>query len=151
VQQVLPQVFPAMVNSSVWWAAEHPDTLSIGAVEFRPYVPAEAVLAQCDWALCHGGQNTIIQALRREVPLLIFPGAIFERRFNAQKVRAVGAGLMGEVNEFTVDWLRTALTQQAECACHAAQLGARIRSYGGAPAAVMAIENWWKAKKQTHA
>jgi UDP:flavonoid glycosyltransferase YjiC (YdhE family) len=77
-----------------------------------------------------------------DVPLLIFPGAIFERRYNAQKVTQAGAGRMGEVNEFTVEWLRTSLERQSEYATGAKALGKCIRSYGGAAAAVEAIEQW---------
>jgi UDP:flavonoid glycosyltransferase YjiC (YdhE family) len=76
------------------------------------------------------------------VPLLIFPGAIFERRYNAQKVEQAGAGLIGEVNQFTVEWLQATLERHSECLPQAATLGERIRSYGGAAAAVEAIEKW---------
>ena len=116
----------------------------IGAVSFYPYVPANELLPQCDWTICHGGQNTIIQSLVHDVPLLIFPGAIFERRYNAQKVEQAGAGQMGEVSEFTVEWLRVSLERQPEYATGAIALGKRIRSYGGATAAVEAIEKWGK-------
>jgi UDP:flavonoid glycosyltransferase YjiC (YdhE family) len=33
---------------------------------------------------CRGGPNAIIQSLASSVPLIIFPGSIFERRFNAE-------------------------------------------------------------------
>ena len=143
LREVLPQVFPADGTLACLVGAqsiERPQRL--GAVEFRPYVPAEAVLSRADWTICHGGQNTIIQSLRRGVPLIIFPGAIFERRFNAQKVQEAGAGLMGETNNFVVGWLRAALEKQAQCASNAALLGERIRSYGGALAALEAIASW---------
>ncbi|MHB0875477.1 MAG: glycosyltransferase [Anaerolineae bacterium] len=147
MRQVLPRVFPVDgehtclvgVQGITW-------TERIGAVQFSPYVPAEAVLPHCDWTICHGGQNTIAQSLRRDVPLIAFPGAIFERRFNARKVQDAGAGLMGESDQFTEEWLRAALARQAECAAEAARLGARIRSYGGAAAAVAAIEAWRPAR-----
>jgi UDP:flavonoid glycosyltransferase YjiC (YdhE family) len=112
------------------------------AVDFRPYVPAELVLPQCDWTICHGGQNTITQSLVHNVPLLIFPGPIFERRYNAKKVEEAGAGRMGEITDFTAEWLITAFEKRSECVHEAAVLGASIRSYGGAPAAVEAISNW---------
>jgi UDP:flavonoid glycosyltransferase YjiC (YdhE family) len=116
----------------------------IGAVEFHPYVSAADYLPFCDWTICHGGQNTIIQSLVNDVPLLIFPGPIFERRFNARKIQATGAGLMGEVDEFTPEWIKAALEKQATCAERATWLGEKIRSYGGAIAAVEAMEQWSK-------
>ena len=143
LQDVLPQVFPSNGDRVCLVGAQSIDKpYRLGAVEFLPYVPADVVLPLCDWTICQGGQNTIIQSLIYGVPLLIFPGPIFERRYNARKVEEAGAGLMGEVNEFTVQWLRASLEQQAECAFQAAALGERIRSYGGASAAVKAIRQW---------
>ncbi len=141
LREVLPQVFPAEGRTTCLVGAQSIERVErIGAVEFRPYLPAEALLPYCDWTICHGGQNTIIQSLRQGVPLLIFPGPIFERRFNARKVQEAGAGVMGELNEFTTEWLCAAFKKQAACASRAKTLGERIRSYGGARAAVDAIE-----------
>lgn len=143
LRKVLPEVFPAdgdrvcLVGSQ---SIDEPER--VGAVEFLPYVPAESILPHADWTLCHGGLNTIIQSLRAGVPLIIFPGAVFERRFNARKVAEAGAGLFGESNQFTVEWLRGAFDQQARCSAWADRLGERIKSYGGAEAAIDAIENW---------
>ncbi len=78
--------------------------------------------------------------------LLIFPGPIFERRFNARKIQAAGLGLMGEANEFTLEWIHAALAEQTTCAEKATQLGMIIRSYGGAIAAVEAIEQWLRRR-----
>jgi hypothetical protein len=141
LKTVLPQIFPADGNIICLVGAQSVETeFKLGGVSFQPYVPAEAILPVCDWIICHGGQNTIIQSLRSGVPLLIFPGAIFERRFNARKVVENGAGLMGESNEFTVDWLKHAMKHREECAAHAHCLGERIDSFGGAHEAVQAIE-----------
>jgi UDP:flavonoid glycosyltransferase YjiC (YdhE family) len=143
VQKVLPQVFPRSSKlGCVVGGQSIEKPFRTGAVEFHPYVPADELLPQCDWTICHGGQNTIIQSLMHDVSLLIFPGAIFERRYNAHKVEQARAGRMGEVNQFTAEWLRASLERQAECATGAAVLGERIRSYGGAAAAVEAIERW---------
>jgi hypothetical protein len=57
-------------------------------------------------------------------------------------VEQAGAGLMGETDQFTVQWLQAALKRQPECTAQARVLGERIRSYGGAAAAVEAIEKW---------
>jgi hypothetical protein len=142
VQKVLPRVFEGSDMNCIVGGQSVGKPFRLGAVEFHPYVPADELLPQCDWTICHGGQNTVIQSLVHDVPLLIFPGAIFERRYNAQKVEEVKAGRMGEVNEFTVEWLRASLKRQAEYATGAKAIGKRIRSYGGAAAAVEAIEKW---------
>ena len=143
LQDVLPHVFAPGGDRICLVGAQSIDSpYRLGAVQFRPYVPADAVLPHCDWTICHGGQNTIIQSLLHGVPLLVFPGPIFERRYNARKVEEAGVGLMGEVNEFTAQWLCAAFERQAECAFHAEALGQRIRSYGGPAAAVEALQGW---------
>jgi UDP:flavonoid glycosyltransferase YjiC (YdhE family) len=140
LRKVLPQAFPAgskticLVGSQGKSAPE-----VIGNVNFMPYIDAQAVLPHCDWTLCHGGQNTIIQSLMNSVPLMIFPGSSYERRFNAGKVQSAGAGWMGEEDEFNLEWLRASLASYPICVPQAARLGHVIRSYGGASAAVDAI------------
>ncbi len=143
LERVLPQVFPAGSERTCIVASQGIKTVRRqGAVEFWPYVDAESLLPHCDWTLCHGGQNTIAQSLRHGVPLIVFPGPIFERRFNAERVRDCGAGLMGEREHFTPEWLSAALARRDEFAAPAAALGARIESYGGAAKAVSMITNW---------
>lgn len=143
LQSVLPTVFPTHGDRVCLVGAQSiSHSYQLQAVDFRPYVPAELVLPQCDWTICHGGQNTIIQSLVHDVSLLIFPGPIFERRYNAKKVEEAGAGRMGELTDCNSGWLRTSLEKHSDYAQQAAILGARIRSYGRAPAAVEAISNW---------
>jgi UDP:flavonoid glycosyltransferase YjiC (YdhE family) len=140
LRKVLPQAFPADSKTICLVGGQgitHSET--IGNVQFMPYVDARAILPHCDWTLCHGGQNTIIQSLMNGVPLMIFPGPIFERRFNAGKVQSAGAGWMGEVDEFNLEWLRASLASYPICVPQAARLGHVIHSYGGAAAAVDAI------------
>ena len=143
IRQILPKVFAKDGNLRCLVGAQSiTKTERLGAVELHPYIPAQSVLRHCDWTICHGGQNTIIQSLRADVPLIIFPGPIFERRYNAQKVADAGAGLMGELADFNPSWLAAALARQTECADHAAALGTQIRSYGGPPDAVETMAAW---------
>ena len=147
MQKVLPQVFPVDGKYICLVGAQSVKSVEqIGAVEFHPYVPAVDILPFCEWTICHGGQNTIIQSLVNHVPLLIFPGPIFERRFNARKIQAAGAGLMGEANQFTPEWIRAALETRSASA-QAKELGEKICSYGGATAAVGAMEQWLRRQR----
>lgn len=149
VQRVLPQVFPVRGKYICLVGAQNVSRKErIGAVEFCPYVPAAQIMSYCDWTICHGGQNTIIQSLVNNVPLIIFPGPIFERRFNARKIQAAGADRMGETNEFTPEWIHAALETQIACAERARKLGGKICSYGGAIAAVGAMEKWSRQKSE---
>jgi hypothetical protein len=50
--------------------------------------------------------------LQNFVPLLLFPGPIFEQRYYSQKVVHAGAGEMGEENEFIHSWFQLAFPHQ---------------------------------------
>jgi UDP:flavonoid glycosyltransferase YjiC (YdhE family) len=142
LRNVLPQVFKGgegircIVGVPSLTANEQ-----IAGVEFRPNVYADRLLPQCDWTICHGGQNTVIQSLSHGVPLLIFPGPLFERRFHARKIQEVGAGRFGEVYHFSPRWLAEALQVNSDVVAVANTLRERICSYGGAKAAVEELEN----------
>jgi UDP:flavonoid glycosyltransferase YjiC (YdhE family) len=143
LRKVLPQAFPTESKTTCLVGSQsisRPET--IGNVQFQPYINAQGVLPHCDWTLCHGGQNTVIQSLMNSVPLMIFPGSIFERRYNANKVQAAGAGWIGELDEFNLEWLHASLASYPICVPQAARLGHVIRSYGGASAAVDAIARY---------
>lgn len=103
-----------------------------GHLHLLTYVDVPTLLPHAEWTICHGGQNTIIESLLYGVPLLLFPGPIFERRFNARKVAQAGAGFMGEREDFTVGWLTASMKAQRQARAAAERLGDRIRSYKGA-------------------
>jgi UDP:flavonoid glycosyltransferase YjiC (YdhE family) len=113
----------------------------IGAVEFRPYVPAADILPAADWTICHGGQNTIAQSLLHNVPLLMFPGLIFERRYNAAKTQPAGAGQLCELSDFTPDRLRALLGQRDRYITGAAALGQALRASSGPGGAIDVLEH----------
>jgi UDP:flavonoid glycosyltransferase YjiC (YdhE family) len=142
-RQILPRVFPVSGQLCCLVGAQSIEkTTIIEGVEFRPYVPVEALVPYCDWTLCHSGQNTIIQSLRSAVPLLLFPGPIFERRYNACKVVEAKAGLMGELNQFTSGWFEHAFSQHNQATENASGLAQRIQAYKGASAVITALEKW---------
>lgn len=143
LRKVLPSLIPPGDARTIIVGGAGPLSLErMGAVEFRDYVSADALLPHCDWTICHGGQNTIIQSLLHGVPLLVFPGPIFERRYNAQKVQECGAGMMGELPDFTPQWLLPRLEQKDRFSTQARRLGEQISTYGGAQQAVEAIASW---------
>ncbi|MGB7537681.1 MAG: hypothetical protein WBM17_04010 [Anaerolineales bacterium] len=140
---VLPKVFPEGSRTLCLVGSQTvSEEKRIGNVIFRPFWDAEGLLPHCDWTFCHGGHNTIIQSLANKVPLVIFPGPIFERRFNAGRVQAAGAGRFGEIPDFNPEWIAEAMRTREACAANAARLGEMIRSLGGAPRAVERMEAW---------
>lgn len=114
----------------------------VGQVHFLPYVHPAALLPLADWTICHGGQNTVIESLMHGVPVLAFPGPIFERRFNARMVTRAGAGFLGEKEDFTVEWLTASMAAEGTTV-KAEHLGNRIRSYPGARGAIDIMTRTW--------
>jgi UDP:flavonoid glycosyltransferase YjiC (YdhE family) len=143
LRRVLPELFPKGSDTVCLVGAQSVEREQRrGNVVWRPFFDAEAIMPRCDWVICHAGHNTIIQSLTNHVPLILFPGPIFERRFNARMVERAGAGVFGELPDFTAGWLRAAMRDQAEPAARAAALAERIRDLGGAEAAVRAMEGF---------
>jgi UDP:flavonoid glycosyltransferase YjiC (YdhE family) len=139
-ERVLPQVFPADgPMRCVVTSAAIGSPYRRGGVEFRSFVTAGAVLRAADWTLCHGGLNTVVESLRAGVPLVLFPGPIFERRENASRVASAGAGIAAEASQFEPAWLRDVMGRAAEFRPAAEELGRRIDAAGGPPAAIDAI------------
>jgi len=142
-ERVLPEVFPRGRKTRCLVAAQSVvQPYRRGGVEFVSYVPADRVLPHASFMICHGGHNSIIQSISNGVPLIIFPGAIFERRYNARKAVGAGCAVMGELPDFEPEFLRRAIKEQKKLAAATAPLADRIASFGGADAVVDALEKW---------
>ncbi len=141
LRKILPKVFPDNGNYNCFVGAQSiKESYKIEAVQFSSYFPANEILPHCDWTICHGGQNTIIQSLLYGIPLILFPGGVFERRYNAEKVKEAGCGIMGEVKDFNVEWLISSLKRHSEFVNNAKRFSERICSYEGAVSAVRTFE-----------
>ena len=139
VMKVLPEVFSAGSDTVCLVGSQSArGETRLGNVVIRPFFDADAAIPRCDWVICHGGHNTLIQSLLAGKPLIVFPGPIFERRFNARMVAGAGAGLFAELGDFNPAWLSAALRDRTRYAARAAGLGAHIASRGG-PADVVAL------------
>lgn len=69
-----------------------PDDLGPGPRHLvRSYLPQVGVLPFCDLVLCHGGNNTVTEALHAGVPLLVGPFAS-DQFAGAEDVRRAGVG-----------------------------------------------------------
>ena len=83
----------------------------------------------------HGGQNSIVDGLINRVPMLICPGKVFERKYNASGVANLGAGLTVDADKFepkTIRNLSSCILEDPSYASNAASLGKKLLSYGGA-------------------
>ncbi|HEY0638326.1 MAG TPA: glycosyltransferase [Pseudonocardiaceae bacterium] len=101
-------------------AALHPEVQGIvvapdGAVPDPPEhlvvtrrVPMLELMPHLDAVVCHGGMNTVCEALAEGVPLVMAP-LINDQPITAQQVVAAGAGIRVHAARVTPDGLRTAV------------------------------------------
>lgn len=117
---------------------------SVGNIHFCSYIPAEKILPYCDLVICHGGLNTITQSLEYGVPLLLFPGPIFERRYNAEMVEKNNAGIMGEISDFNSEWICDKYEKRKKLADGVKKLQIEFRNQPGIKGTMSKIEEWIK-------
>jgi MGT family glycosyltransferase len=73
------------------------------------WVPMLELLPQLDAVVCHGGMNTVCEALAHGVPLVIGP-LINDQPITAEQVAAAGAGIRILLRRIQPDQLRTVIT-----------------------------------------
>jgi len=58
------------------------------------------LMPDCIAFINHGGQNSIMTGLVYGVPQIIFPGNVFERKYNARSIEKIAAGFYLDTKEF---------------------------------------------------
>ena len=118
------------------------DPSALGAVSpsvfVRRWVPQLAVLSRAVLAVTHGGMNSVNEALRSAVPLVVVPQAA-DQPWVARRVAELGAGVtVGRPTaERIADAARRALSPETKRA--AMRIGRTLRESGGAVRAADAI------------
>jgi UDP:flavonoid glycosyltransferase YjiC (YdhE family) len=141
IKKVLPLIYPD--DSSIQFlvaAMIKEKEIRMGNVVIRPYYNAGKVIPRSDWVICHGGQNTLMQSMKNGVPVIVFPGAIFERRYNAKKIVDNKTGVMGEVADFNTEWLRDKIQKKSEYTEFVQRLQREMMKFGGAEYAIQMME-----------
>lgn len=113
-----------------------------GADWVTDFVPQQAMLAQADLAITHGGLNTVMDALAAGRPMLVLPLA-FDQPGVAARVAWHGAGLRQFPALASTSSLRRAVRQllaQPSFATRARALGEEVRTAGGAARGAALIE-----------
>ena len=108
----------------------------------RPYVPQLALLPHVDAVVCHGGHNTVCEALAHGLPLVIAP-IKDDQPIVADQVVACGAGLRIKFGRVSADELRTAVARVLDEASFreaAHRVRVSFEDAGGAAAAASALE-----------
>jgi MGT family glycosyltransferase len=108
----------------------------------RARVPQLALLPQVDAVVCHGGHNTVCEALANGLPLVVAP-IRDDQPVVAQQVVASGVGVRVKFGRLSAATLRAAVKQALEddaMRAAAREIAASFRQAGGAEAAADAIE-----------
>ncbi|AJC61497.1 glycosyltransferase [Streptomyces sp. 769] len=108
----------------------------------RPRVPQLALLERCDAVICHGGHNTVCEALWYGLPLVVAPIRDDQPAVAAQ-VTDAGAGVRVRFNRVTAEILGAALDtvlSEPDCREAAGRVRASFRAAGGATAAAVHLE-----------
>jgi MGT family glycosyltransferase len=108
----------------------------------QPRIPQLAVLEHVQAVLCHGGHNTVCEALAHGLPLVVMP-IRDDQPVIAEQVTRSGSGLRLRFGRTRPDELRGAVRRVLdESSFHAAAAGiqASFRAAGGTQAAADAVE-----------
>ncbi len=122
-----------------------PDHLVPGApddVLVRPFVPQLALLPHVDAVVCHGGHNTVCEALAAGLPLVILP-IKDDQPVVAQQVVDAGAGLRLKFGRVRPDELRGAVRRvldEPSFRASAARIALSFSRAGGATRAAHLLE-----------
>ncbi|MBR2790161.1 MAG: hypothetical protein IKD70_06040, partial [Eggerthellaceae bacterium] len=109
------------------------DTHMEGNLHFAPRFDFSELLGRAACFVHHGGQNSTMDALAWQVPQVIVPGRVFERRYNGASIEKAGAGLVLE--DFTGPALARAVeraTSEPGFAAAAQRLFKELSGLGGA-------------------
>ena len=113
-----------------------------GGLVVRPYVPQLELMSRLAAVVCHGGNNTVCEALAHGVPLVVAPVRDDQPVIGEQVVRA-GAGVRVRFGRVGPTELRTALRTVLEEPSYrlaAEALRQRFTAAGGAAAAADHVE-----------
>ena len=106
------------------------------------YVPQLALLDHVDAVVCHGGHNTVCEALAHGLPLVVAP-IKDDQPIVADQVVAAGAGLRVKFGRVQAPALAAAIRRVLDepgFRAAAARVRASFAGAGGAPAAAAALE-----------
>lgn len=108
----------------------------------RPFVPQVELIRRAAAVICHGGQNTVCEALAEGLPLAVAP-IRSDQPYVASQVVAAGAGIQLRFGKVTVPVMREAierLLRDEELRSAAARLAEAMRAAPGVEGAADLVE-----------
>jgi UDP:flavonoid glycosyltransferase YjiC (YdhE family) len=105
--------------------------------DFNKLLPESALFIH------HGGQNSCMSGVLSGTPQLIYPGKVFERRYNAESIDKAGAGISAPEKDFNSgkmsDYIKS-LVNDESFSKTSRELGKELRKLGGAAKTLSVIE-----------
>ncbi|MEU0529750.1 glycosyltransferase [Amycolatopsis tolypomycina] len=111
-----------------------------GTVGLARRIPQVAVFARASVVVCHGGHNTVCEALAAGVPLVVAP-IRDDQSMLAQQVVAAGAGVRIRFDRAKAADIRTAIESAPDFADGAARIRESFEAAGGAEEAATRLES----------
>jgi len=149
VMNYRPDFFAAVVKAFAdtdWHVAmavgDRVDPTALGPIpaniEVRPYFPQQTVLEHATAFLTHAGMNSVMEALLRQVPMIVTPQTP-EQTANAGRVEELGLGrVLADPADLAVTV--TEVAGDPDIRANLAVMADDLRAAGGAPAAADAVE-----------
>ena len=103
------------------------------------YVPQLQILKEADLFVTHGGMNSINEAVKFGVPMLVVPNTI-EQSVNAARIEALQCGLYLDHAQLTVVSLKTAVSQLLADPTKSSGLGKLLDSFNEAGGTQLAAD-----------
>lgn len=101
------------------------------------------LMPDCVAFINHGGQNSIMTGLIYGVPQIIFPGKVFERRYNAHSIEEIGAGWHCGESDFNSETISTIIQKfksKLDYKNNSERIGKELLKLGGASQVIDILE-----------
>lgn len=146
-KKMVKEISAAFKNSgfSVYIAGRGLKRQHFDNIQTAPYFDFQKLFSQSALYINHGGQNSVIDGLIYGVPQLICAGKVFERKYNAESIVKIGAGLEIPYKEFTGCNIKAAadkIISQGEYQKNAMKTGKVLLSLGGAGNIIKSLEKF---------
>jgi hypothetical protein len=101
------------------------------------------LMPDCVAFINHGGQNSIMTGLIYGVPQIIFPGKVFERKYNAHSIENIGAGFQCAESDFNSEAISTIIQKlktELDYKSNSGRIGKELLKLGGVSQVIDVLE-----------
>ncbi len=141
-QSVLKQTFQG-TQYQVYIASYQAEQTQQGNIHTADRFDFQTLLPHAVAFINHGGQNSIMAAIMMGVPQLIYPGNVFERRYNAEAAARLELGISFADAQFNASVLSQAIVgieqEPQRYAEHILSIQSQIKKLGGIEKVIQSI------------